>query len=68
MNAYNIEFGSRKTCSTFDNMRILTGCVLSQENIKPEVLKVQIELARSVHEGLIFSCTTTKPVSMGFIT
>ena len=45
-------------------MRILTGFVVVQENIKPEVLKVQTELARS----FIFSCTTTKPVSMSFIT
>ena len=29
-------------------MRILTGFVVVQENIKPEVLKVQTELARSV--------------------
>ena len=30
-------------------MRILIGFVVIQENIKPEVLKVQTELARSVH-------------------
>ena len=30
------------------NMRILTGFVVVQENIKPEVLKVQTELASSV--------------------
>ena len=30
-------------------MRILTGFVVAQENIKPEVLKVQTELARSVY-------------------
>ena len=44
-------------------------CVV-QENIKPEVLKVQTELARSVHktDGFVFSCTTTKPVSTSFIT
>ena len=29
-------------------MRILTGFVVVQENIKPEVLKVQAELVRSV--------------------
>ena len=30
-------------------MRILTGFVVVQENIKPEVFKVQTELARSLH-------------------
>ena len=30
-------------------MRMLAGFVVVQENIKPEVLKVQTELARSVH-------------------
>ena len=30
-------------------MHILIGFVVVQENIKPEVLKVQTELARSVH-------------------
>ena len=30
-------------------MRILNGFVVLQEYIKPEVLKVQNELARSVH-------------------
>ena len=31
-----------------NTMRILTGFVTVQENIKPEVLKVQTELARSL--------------------
>ena len=30
-------------------MQILTGFVVIQKNIKPDVLKVQTELARSVH-------------------
>ena len=33
---------------TISIMRILTGFVVVQENIKPEVLKIQTELARSV--------------------
>ena len=32
-----------------NNMRILTGFVVMQENIKPKVLKVQTKLARSEH-------------------
>ena len=43
-------------------------CVV-QENIKPEVLKGQTEVGLCIKtEGFIFSCTTTKPVSMSFIT
>ena len=35
-------------CNRNNIMRILTGFVIVQDNIKPEVLKVQTELARSV--------------------
>ena len=34
---------------TGNDMRILTCFVVVQENIKPEVFKVQSELARSMH-------------------
>ena len=44
-------------------------CIV-QENIKTEVLKVQTELARSIHydRGLHIFLHNTKPVSMSFIT